>query len=150
MIIDAYTLVGGYPLRPQRMGLSELTNSMSKACVDLAAVMSLRAIHADPHKGNEWLLSAAARDHRIIPIGVVSPRTSHLDAASHVSYCVENGAAALAFFMTSLGVGLGSLSFRRILTEAANSQLPIVVCGLQSAGGPTQVAELTQGLGCPG
>ena len=147
MIIDAYTLVGGYPLRPQRMGLSELTTSMNKAGVDLAAVMSLRAIHADPRKGNEWLFSAAAEDHRIIPIGVVVPRTSYLDAASLVSYCAEKGAAALAFFMTSLSVDLGSLSFRRILAEVAKGRLPMVVCGLQSAGAPTQVAELTRGLG---
>ena len=85
----------------------------------------------------------------MIPIAVVTPHTSFLDASALVSDCVEHGAAGLAFFMRSPSVNLGSLSFRKILAEAAKSRLPLVVCGLQAGGAPTQMAELTQDLGCP-
>ena len=149
MIVDAHALIGGYPLRPQLMGFAELAASMEKAGVDVAAAVSLRAIYADSRKGNDRLFALAAQDPRIIPIGVVTPHTSHLDVPTLVADCVGKGAAGLAFSMSGLGVGLGSLSFRHTLAEAAKSRLPLVVYGLQSAGAPTQVAEMTRDLGCP-
>ena len=77
MIVDAYTLVGGLTVRPEPVGLPELSAQMAKAGVDRAAVTSLRGLNADARKGNDHLFSryrstdptAASRS------GVVGPRS---------------------------------------------------------------------------
>ena len=148
MIVDAHAVAGGYFIRQDPMGFPELFAAMRKTGVDLSAVMSLRALHADARKGNDYLFSAAANDSRIIPIGVVAPNVSHFDVPDLVADCVDNGAAGLALFLSGQLVSLSSLSFRKTLAEAAKPGLPVIVTGARASGTLTELAELTRGLGC--
>ncbi len=149
MIVDVHTMAGGYFIRKDPMGFPELFAAMEKTGVDLAAVLSLRALHADARKGNDFLFSMAATDPRIIPIGVVTPNVSSLDVPDVVADCVKNGAAGLALFMGNRSVTPSALPFRRTLAEAARPGLPLIATGIPDGGMPTQLAEMTRDLGCP-
>ena len=130
MIVDVHTMAGGYFIRKDLMGFPELFAAMEKTGVDLAAVLSLRALHADARKGNDFLFSMAATDPRIIPIGVVTPNVSSLDVPDVVADCVKNGAAGLALFMGNRSVTPSALPFRRTLAEAARPGLPLIATGI--------------------
>ena len=146
MIIDAYALVGSLTVREVPADFPELFDDMARTGVDRAAAVSLRALHADARKGNDYLLAQAAGDPRVIPVGVVSPHTGMLDVPALVADCVANGAAALAFPVQP--GALASLSFRRTLRSAAGTGLPLIACSVIDRGVPSQLAELTSALDC--
>ncbi len=147
VVVDAFSMVGGVTYRQDPMGFPQLYEAMSRTGVELAAVMSLRSLTADARKGNDYLFAEAGRDRRIIPIGVVAPHSTSLEAPALIASCVENGAAALAFNFNRRDVSLSSLALRRTLDEAAKTGLPIVACGPMQPGVPSQLAELTRDLG---
>lgn len=148
MIVDAYTLVGGLTVRPERMGFAELSAQMEKTGVEVAAVTSLRGLNADARKGNDHLFAAVAGDRRLIPIGVVGPKVAAPDLPSVVSDCVASGAAGLAFHVPP-NTSLTALHSRKAFAEIARPGLPLVACSLTGSGLPTQLAEMTAELGCP-
>ncbi len=149
MIIDAYTMVGGYYIRPDLMGFPELFEAMSRSGLDAAVVTSMTAMYADARKGNDSLFAVAERDPRIIPIGVVSPHVSPFDVPELVEECVAKKAAGLAFWLGSQSGSLSSITFRKTLAAAAKSGLPLVFPSVMNSGVPTQITELTRNLGCP-
>ena len=147
MIVDAHSLVGALTIRNSPVDFPQLFQEMASTGVDHAAVVSLRALHADARKGNDHLFAKAAKDARVIPVGVVAPLAGMLDVGEVVADCVANGAAALAFSVEP-PVALSSLAFQRTLREAAGSGLPLIACGVTKPGVPSELAGLTRDLGC--
>ena len=148
MIVDAYTMAGGYFIRQDAMGFPDLAAAMDKTGVDAAVVLSTRAMQADARKGNQQLFSEGAHDKRLIPVGVVYPEASSVDVPDIVAECVQHGAAGIALYLSQT-VPFNSLAFRRTLAEAVKPGLPLIAVDIREPGIATRVAELTAGSGCP-
>ena len=148
MIVDSYTMAGGYFIRDSPMGFPELFSSMGKSGVSAAAVMSMRALQADARKGNDFLYDEARGDGRVLPIAVVYPEASHTEVPSLVEDAVARGAAGLAMRVDS-SLPFASLAFQKTLSAVSASGLPVVAADVREAGVATQLAESTAGSGYP-
>jgi hypothetical protein len=147
MIIDAFAVAGGYPLRPTKVGGDELRTAMDRNSVDRAMVISLRAVQHDPAAGNSWIVNEAKKDSRLIPVAVLDPRDTKRNERL-IDESLGGGAAALAFFPTAGGgpVPFGSILFRKVIGLAAASGKPVIFVA-SAAGHPTQIAEMTRDHG---
>ena len=148
MIVDSYTMAGGYFIRDSPMGFPELFSSMGKSGVSAAAVMSMRALQADARKGNDLLYDEARGDGRVLPIAVVYPEASHTEVPSLVEDAVARGAAGLAMRVNS-SLPFASLAFQKTLSAVSESGLPVIAADVREAGVATQLAEATAGSSCP-
>ena len=146
MIVDAFTVAGGYPVRPEPLGVEQLRQAMDRNGVERAMTMSLRAIQVDAAVGNDYICSVAREDPRILPVAVVDPRDV-LRAEQVIAAAVAGGAVALAFHLTAIPCPPGSILFRRALKQAAATGLPLVFVA-NAAGQLTQIAEMTRDAGC--
>ena len=118
MIIDAFTLAGGYPLRPVKVGIDALRAAMDRNGVDMAMTMSLRAVQTDAAAGNDDLLKIAAEDRRILPVCVIDPRdTTRNDGL--INNAVARGAVAFAFVLSA---GQSPVPLHSILTRRSASR----------------------------
>ena len=149
MIVDAYTAVGAQYFRSDLVGVPELHRTMDRAGVNLAFTMSLRALHADVRKGNDFLFSTTSGDPRILPIGVFGPHSNAFETKAVVDVCVRNGAAGLAYRAQSQPVSLSSMSFQRTLAEAVKPGLPLIFPGIAADGIVSQLADMTKNSRCP-
>lgn len=146
MIIDAFTVAGGYPVRPVKMGLDQLHATTKQNDVDMTLTMSLRAIQVDAVKGNELIFEAAECDPHILPVAVIDPR-DRLRIEPLISRAVSRGAVALAFHMTAIPCPPSSILLRRALALAATTEKPLIFVS-NTAGQLTQIAEMTRDLKC--
>ena len=147
MIIDAYSLVGSIPIRSSPVDLPQLFAQMKSVGVNHAMVASLRGLHADARKGNDYLFGSTSKDPRILPVGVVAPLAGALDIENLVEECVENNAVALAL-PADPSLAFSSLVFQKTLITVANSKLPLIAYGATKPGVPSELAKLTSDLGC--
>ena len=148
MIIDAFTLVGGNPMRPVKVGIHELRAAMDRNGVDMAMTMSLRAATTDAVAGNDQILEIARQDPRILPVCVIDPRdTMRQDRILKTG--VDEGAAAFAFFRTAglAPIPMHSILFRRALKAAADTGKPLVFVS-RSSGEISLIAEATRDVHC--
>ena len=148
MILDCYTMAGGYFIRQDSMGFPQLFEAMERTGVAAAAVMSTRALQADARKGNEHLMSVASGDRRVIPIAVVYPEADHYRLPQTIADSVDRGAAGLGFYMNQ-AFSSSSLVFRQSIAEAVKPGLPVFFVDVRDAGVLSQIAELTAESGCP-
>ena len=147
MIIDAYSLVGAIPIRSSPVDFPQLFGDMASNGVDHAMVASLRALHADARKGNNHLFASGAGDIRVLPVGVVAPLAGAHDIEVLIEDCVANNAVALAF-PADPSIPFSSLAFQQTLRTATRSRLPLVAYGANTPGTPSELAGLTNDLGC--
>ena len=97
MIIDAYSLVGAIPIRRSPVDFPQLFGEMESTGVNHVMVASLRGLHADARKGNEYLFASALNESRILPVGVVAPFAGSNDIETLIEDSIKNKAVALAF-----------------------------------------------------
>ena len=147
MIIDAYSLVGAIPIRSSPVDFSQLFTEMASSGIDHAMVASLRGLHADARKGNDYLFGSTSGDSRILPVGIIAPLAGTHDMEKLIEDCIENNAVALAFSAES-SISFSSLNFQQTLKIAAKSKLPLIAYGATKSGTPSELAKLTSNLGC--
>lgn len=148
MIVDAFTVAGGNPMRPVRVDIDALRAAMDRNGVDMAMTMSLRAVQTDAVAGNDRILEIAARDPRILPVCVVDPRDT-MRQQRLLETGVARGAAAFAFFRTAgpAPVPMHSILFRRALEAAAGTGKPLIFVS-RASGEISLIAEATRDLHC--
>ena len=147
MIIDAYAQVGAIPMRRAPVDFPQLDREMDRIGVTHSVVIGLQGMHADARKGNAYVFAKAACNPRIIPTAVIGPRIGLLDMPALINDAVRQNAAGLVFPVVPSMLS-GSLPVRRTLKQAAMTGLPLIACGAIEPGSPTQLAEMTSGLGC--
>ena len=147
MIIDAYSLVGGIPIRSAQTDFPQLLSEMESTGVNHVMATSLKAIHADARKGNQYLFDQASDDPRILPVGVIAPLAGSNDIEEIITECIDNNAVALAF-PAEQSLSFSSLVFQKTIRTAANSKLPLIAYGATKSGTPSQLAKFTSNLGC--
>ena len=147
MIIDAYSLVGAIPIRRSPVDFPQLFGEMESTGVNHVMAASLRGLHADARKGNEYLFASALNESRILPVGVVAPFAGSNDIETLIEDSIKNKAVALAF-PADPSISFSSLVFHKTLRTAANSKLPLIAYGATKPGIPSELAKLTSNLGC--
>ena len=146
MIVDAFTVVGGYPIRPIKVGIDQLRSAMNKNDVDIAMTMSLLAVQTDVELGNDFVFKIARDNARILPVAVLDPR-NHTRIERMIDTAVRRRAAALAFHLTAIPCPPSSILFRNALTKAATTRKPLIFV-TNTPGQLTQIAQMTRDSGC--
>ena len=125
MVVDAFTVISGWPMLSTELSADEFVNSLTKNKVDKACVISSKGIFFDAHSGNETTISICNDfSERLLPIGTIDPRV-FIDG--ELAYCVNNNIKMFALFPETQNWDINSLIGRKLFTEVLKNNLPVMI-----------------------
>jgi len=145
MVIDGFTVIGGWPGLPDDHPVEQLIEGLDRYKLNYACAVSANSIFLDARGGNQATLAACRQDKRLIPIGVADPR---VNGAEQVEACVQQGVRLMALFPASQGWSFSTLLAKSTLQRLAAANLPVFI-EVAGEGAASEILRVTSDYPMP-
>ena len=141
MLIDALTIMNGWPMLLSELNEKDIVESMAKFKVDKACLLSSKSIFFDAHSGNETVVEACKKySDKLLPIGFIDPRVS---ITEEIDYCVNNSMKIFMIYPETQNWRIDSLLGKELFSKLKDMSFPLMI----EASKNENIKELTEVAG---